>query len=49
MPQKWRIGVFIALFVLFPVVLHPWWLFLLSLVAYGVLVWLVRGWEDEGP
>jgi hypothetical protein len=40
-PKGWRFWLLIALLFLFPIVFHPWWLFVFSLAAYAFLVWLV--------
>jgi hypothetical protein len=42
-PTGWRFWLLIALLFVFPVVLHPWWLFLLSTVIYALLVWVAVG------
>ncbi|HEY1804908.1 MAG TPA: hypothetical protein VGG45_10535 [Terracidiphilus sp.] len=39
-PQGWRFWLLIALLFLFPLALHPWWLFVLSTAVYGLLVWI---------
>lgn len=31
----------IALFVLFPILFHPWWLFVLSAAVFSFLAWLL--------
>jgi apolipoprotein N-acyltransferase len=37
----WRWVVFVAFFILFPIVFHPWWVALLSVVVFGLLAWLL--------
>ncbi len=46
-PTGWRFWVLVALLFLFPVVLHPWWLFVISTAAYALLVWVVIGTRKE--
>lgn len=36
--REWTL---LALWVFFPVLLHPWWLLLISTAVYALLVWLV--------
>jgi len=40
MPKEWRCGVLILLLIFFPILFHPWWLFPITLLAFGFLVWL---------
>jgi len=42
MPKGWRWVVLALLFVFFPILFHPWWLFPLTLAAFGFLVWLLH-------
>jgi len=39
MPRGWRLWLLVALLVLFPIVLHPWCLLILSAAAFICLVW----------
>jgi hypothetical protein len=41
MPRGWRLWLLVAVVVLFPIVFHPWWLLIISVAAYGLLVWLL--------
>ena len=41
MLNGWRFWVLIALLVLFPIVVRPWWLLILSATAYALLIWLL--------
>jgi hypothetical protein len=38
---RWRWVVFIVFVILFPIVLHPWWVAVLSMIVFGVLAWLL--------
>jgi apolipoprotein N-acyltransferase len=38
---KWRWAVFIIFFILFPIVFHPWWVAVLSVVVFSLLAWLL--------
>lgn len=42
-PTGWRFWVLVVVLFAFPVVLHPWWLFIISSAAYVLLVWAVVG------
>jgi hypothetical protein len=42
-PTGWRFWLLIALLFVFPVVLHPWWLFLLSAAIYVLLIRVAVG------
>jgi len=46
-PTGWRFWLLVALLFLFPVVLHPWWLFIISATAYALLVWVAIGKRKE--
>jgi hypothetical protein len=46
-PTGWRFWLLVALVFLFPLVIHPWWLFIISTAAYAVLVWVVIGKRNE--
>jgi hypothetical protein len=43
----WRSVVFIIFFVLFPIIFHPWWLAVLSIVAFGLLAQLLFPKKDS--
>jgi hypothetical protein len=47
MPKGWRLGMLVLLFVFFPILFHPWWLFPVSLAAFGFLVWLLVPKKEE--
>lgn len=40
-PTGWRFWLLIVLLFAFPLVLHPWWLFIISAAVYALLVWVV--------
>jgi hypothetical protein len=42
-PTGWRFWLLAVLLFLFLLVLHPWWLFVLSAVVYALLVWVAVG------
>ncbi len=42
-PTGWRFWLLVALLFLFPLVLHPWWLFIISATAYALLIWVAIG------
>ena len=46
-PTGWRFWLLVALLFLFPLVLHPWWLFIISATAYALLVWVAIGKRKE--
>lgn len=39
-PKGWRFWLLVILPFAFPVVLHPWWLFIVSTAVYALLVWV---------
>jgi hypothetical protein len=45
MANGWRWVVLALLFVFFPILFHPWWVFPITLAAFGFLGWLP--WEKE--
>jgi hypothetical protein len=38
----WRWVIFIAFFILFPVVFHPWWLAIISMALFGLFAFLLH-------
>jgi uncharacterized membrane protein len=42
-PTGWRFWLLVALLFLFPLALHPWWLFIVSAAAFVLLIWIVIG------
>jgi hypothetical protein len=41
LPKGWRLVVLVLLLFCFPILFHPWWLFAVSVAAYGFLLWLL--------
>lgn len=39
--RTWRWVVFVILVLFFPIVLRPWWVAVLSVIAFGLLLWRV--------
>jgi hypothetical protein len=39
--------VFIVFFVLFPILFHPWWAAVLSVVVFGLLLWILFPGKSE--
>jgi len=37
----WRLWAYIALFLLFTIAFHPWWLAVIAVVIYCLLLWLL--------
>ncbi len=42
-PTGWRFWLLVVLLFAFPVVLHPWWLLIISAAVYALLVWAAFG------
>jgi len=42
-PTGWRFWLLVVLLFAFPVLLHPWWLFIISATVYALLVWTAVG------
>ena len=46
-PTGWRFWLLVALLFLFPLVLHPWWLFVISATAYALVIRVAIGTRKE--
>jgi hypothetical protein len=46
-PKGWRFWLLLVLLFAFPLVLHPWWLFIISAAVYALLVWVAVGTRRE--
>jgi hypothetical protein len=41
MPKHWSWLLLAFVFVFFPILFHPWWLFLVTVAAFCFVMWLI--------